>query len=87
MRTLKHFVYVTCFAFFGVVVQFLLRAFAEIFYLRLLARDFEHYSFGLSWEQMTLIHNVAAILLFLFGAYWGYTRGEYWWKKIYHEHK
>ena len=83
---MKHTIYLTAFTLLGILLQFLLHAGLEIWYIGLLLKDFPAYSLGLSWAQWYIIHHVGSILLFFAGALAGFGQGKYWWRKIYQEH-
>jgi len=80
---MKKIIYVFLFTFLGILVQFLIHALVEVWYIGLLLEDFPSYGLGFSWENWLMIHNVGAIILFLGGAILGFWQGKYWWKRIY----
>ena len=77
------YIYIAAFTIFGILLQFLMHAGIEIWYIGLLINDFQIYGLGLSWAQWLMIHHTASIFLFFGGAFFGYTQGQYWWKRIY----
>ena len=83
---MKRTFYIAAFTLLGVLLQFLLHALVEIWYIDLLLRDYPAYGFGLSWRQWVLIHDVGTVVLFLAGAWLGFRQGQHWWRKIYVEH-
>jgi len=80
---IKKKIYILLFTVLGILVQFLIHALVEIWYIGLLLKDFPSYGLGLSWDNWLMIHNVGAIILFLGGAILGFWQGKYWWKRIY----
>jgi len=64
---MKKIIYVFLFTFLGILVQFLIHALVEVWYIGLLLEDFPSYGLGFSWENWLMIHNVGAIILFLGG--------------------
>lgn len=80
---MKKTIYITAFTFLGVLLQFLLHAWVEIWYTNLLLKDFAAYGFGLSWQTWFAIHHILSILLLIAGLIFGYKSGQYWWKQIY----
>lgn len=77
------YIYIIAFALLGILLQFLVHAGIEIWYIGLLVSDFGRYSFGFTWAQWVMIHNVATVVLYIAGAVFGYWQGRYWWKRIY----
>ena len=80
---MKKRIYIILFTLLGLEIQFLVHAWIEIWYIDLLLRDFEKYSFGLSWRQWFLIHHVASAILLIAGIALGFWQGKYWWRRIY----
>jgi len=80
---MKRNIYILLFTFLGVLLQFLVHALVEIWYIGLLASNFSRYSFGLSWHQWYIIHHIATAILFAMGAVFGFWQGKFWWKRIY----
>lgn len=80
---MKHFIYVIAFVVLGVLLQFLIHAGLEIWYIRLLVGDFPRYGLGLSWKAWLMIHDVGSIILFVLGVAFGYWQGNYWWRRVY----
>ncbi|MDP3778590.1 MAG: hypothetical protein Q8R30_00900 [bacterium] len=77
------YIYITAFTILGILLQFLLHAGIEIWYVGLLLNDFATYGLGFTWEQWEMIHAVLAIIFLFGGALFGYLQGQYWWKRIY----
>ena len=82
---MKRTIYIISFTFLGILVQFLIHAFVETWYIGLLVKDFPTYSFGFSWENWYLIHYLFSVILFIGGALFGFWQGKFWWHKIYEE--
>ena len=80
---MKRCFYILLFVIFGVVLQFIVHAIIEIWYIGLLSRDFERYGLGLTWDQWVRIHHASAVILFLAGLGFGFWQGRFWWKKLY----
>lgn len=79
--------YIFSFTILGILLQLLIHALSEQWYIGLLISDFAKYSFGFSWSQWFLIHHVFTILLFIAGALFGFWQGKIWWKIIYEKNK
>lgn len=84
---MKRPVYIVAFTVLGILLQFVIHATIEIWYIGLLTRDFSKYSLGFSWSQWFIIHHVGAGILFLAGALFGFWQGKFWWRKIYEKEK
>jgi len=67
----------------GLLLQQILHAVIEIGYIFLLGRDYLKWSVGLSWETLMFIHHLFGLTLLTLGAWWGFSRGNYWWGQIY----
>lgn len=80
---MKKSVYIAACILLGILIQFLIHAFIEIWYIGLLLADFEQYGLGLTWEQWVTIHGVGTVLLLLVGGIIGVWHGQYWWKRMY----
>ena len=80
---MKKKIYIVFFIVLGVLLQLLLHAAIEIWYIGLLLRDFSKYSLGLSWNQWFLIHHLGAVILFITVILFGFWQGKFWWRKIY----
>ena len=79
----KRTTYIALFALLGIILSTLLHAVVEIFYIKLLFKDFDRWSLGFSWDVLLIIHGILAALLFLLGGWFGYRQGVYWWRVIY----
>jgi hypothetical protein len=80
---MKKTIYIILFTFLGILLQFLVHAGIEIWYIGLLTGNFSRYGFGLSWSQWFIIHHIATVILFLLGTLFGFLQGKYWWQRIY----
>lgn len=80
---MKKFTYIAAFVIFGFLLQLLLHAAIEIWYLNLLLSDFDRYSFGANWDTLLFVHDVLTILFFMGGIGFGYSQGKFWWYRIY----
>lgn len=80
---MKKKIYIGAFTFFGILLQLLIHALAEIWYIGLLLDNFQKYSLGLSWNQWFIIHHTGTVILFVVGALLGFWQGKFWWSKIY----
>ena len=69
----------------GILLQLLIHGLFENWYIGLLVRDFQAYSFGFSWESWFRIHYLGGVILFIAGALFGFSQGKFWWRKIYEE--
>jgi hypothetical protein len=75
--------YIALFTLLGVLLSFLIHGVVEIWYIGLLLSDFSRWGFGFAWSTWVMIHNVAAVVLFIAGLYAGFRHGQYWWRRIY----
>ena len=80
---MKKTIYIILFTFLGILVQFVIHALIEVWYINLLIRDFPKYSLGFTWYQWFTIHHVGSIILFVAGALIGFWQGRFWWRRIY----
>jgi len=80
---MKRKFYIAAFIFLGILLQFLVHAGIEIWYINLLLTDFQKYGFGLSWESWEMIHHGLLLVLLFCGGIFGFWQGKYWWKRIY----
>lgn len=80
---MKRSFYIMCTVVLGVLLQFLVHAFLEIWYLGLLEGDFGTYSLGFSWEQLIYIHHMLSGVLLIAGSVGGYKLGGIWWNIVY----
>lgn len=84
---MKRIFYISAFTLLGVLLQFIIHALVETWYISLLVSDFDSFGLGLSWRNWFLIHHIATAALFILGAGLGLWQGVFWWRKIYIEHK
>ena len=77
--------YIALFTFLGILLQLIIHALLEKWYIGLLISDFNTYGIGLSWSVWFFIHHIVAIFLFIGGALFGFWQGKYWWRVIYEE--
>ena len=87
LGTMKKIIYITAFTVLGVLVQFLLHALIEVWYIELLVRDFPAFGLGLSWDAWFVIHAVLTVFFLIGGASVGYFSGRKWWRIIYIEQR
>jgi len=80
---MKKKVYIILFTVFGILLQFLMHGFLEVWYVGLLISDFSKYDFGLSWSQWFLIHHAGTVVLLMGGILFGFWQGKFWWHKLY----
>ena len=80
---MKKRIYVAIFVLFGILLQFIIHSGIEILYINLLQNNFEAWNFGLSWDDLGRVHNIATVILLLLGMAAGFWAGKYFWKKIY----
>ena len=80
---MKRKFYIASFIFLGLLLQFIVHAAAEIWYIDLLTDDFARYGLGLSWSNWVMIHNILTPLLIIVGALFGYHQGKFWWRRLY----
>lgn len=82
---MKRVIYIAAFTFLGVLVQFIVHALIETWYIGLLLADFPRYGLGFTWETWERIHHVLSGVLLLAGALLGFSSGRFWWRRIYVE--
>ena len=80
---MKRRFYILCFIIVGFLLQLLVHALVEKWYISLLIKDFSTYGLGWSWDTWFSIHSVATVLLTIFGLVFGYWQGRYWWPRLY----
>ncbi|RJQ14518.1 hypothetical protein C4553_00375 [Candidatus Parcubacteria bacterium] len=73
---MKRKVYIGLFVIFALGVAFLFHMLLEISVIDLLARDFELFGLGLSWQDWFFIHKVAAVSLEILGFFGGIYFGK-----------
>ena len=64
---MKKIVYLITFVILGVILQFLIHAIVEIWYINLLVQDFTKYGLGLNWKQWFMIHRLGSVVLLIIG--------------------
>lgn len=79
----KRSFYISVFIVLGILLQFLIHAVVEIWYIDLLIQDFSKYNLGLSWNQWFLAHHIGSFVLLIAGTLLGLWQGKFWWKKKY----
>lgn len=82
---MKRIIYILSFTVLGVLLGFLLHAFAEMAYLSFLLSDFGRYGLGLTWGQWYAIHAGWTVLCLLVGIAFGLEQGLHWWRVLYVE--
>ncbi len=82
---MKRIFYISAFVFLGLLLQFLVHALVEIWYINLLLKDFAYYGFGWPWDTWYTIHDVGTWVLVVLGLVFGYSQGKHWWPKLYNE--
>lgn len=60
----------------GVMIQQLIHALLEIWYINLLIKNFNRYSLGLTWADWFIIHNIGSFILLFLGLWFGYKIGK-----------
>ena len=80
---MKKIIYVALFTFLGFLLQLILHAVFEQWYISLLLKDFETFGFGLSWDEWFLVHHFLSVLLAIAGMLLGFWQGRHWYKIIY----
>lgn len=84
-KIMKKYLYISLFTLLGILLQFIVHALVEIWYIGLLTSDFKTWGLGLDWNAWFLIHHIATIILLLLGAGLGLWSGIYFWKVVYIE--
>ena len=82
-KFMKRKLYIALFIVLGIILQFIIHAVVENWYIGFLVKDFAKYGLGLSWDTWFLIHHVATVILVIAGIIFGYFQGKYWWRRIY----
>jgi len=80
---MKKKIYILAFIFLGFQIQFLIHSFVEQNYIYFLLKDFDTFSFGMTWAEIYAVHHILTIFLLVAGVSLGYWQGKYWWKYIY----
>ena len=83
----KKFIYISLFVVLGILLQFILHAVLEIWYINLLTSNFAKYSLGFTWDEWYVVHHVFTAILVILGIIFGYFTGNYSWKKVYKKRK
>jgi len=81
----KKYIYITSFVFLGFLIQFFVHGSIEIAYSILLWREFALWSFGLSYDELWVVHHVLSVALLVLGIWLGYRSGKFWWKYLYQD--
>lgn len=81
--TVKRYVYIALFLVLGVLVQFMLHALIEIWYIGLLVSNFGRYGLGFTWHEWVMAHHIGSDILLVAGIIVGIQQGRYWWQRIY----
>jgi hypothetical protein len=84
---MKRIVYYLSFTLLGAMFGFFLHAMIEVLYIKMLLADFGTYGMGLSWSDWEMIHMVGVIVLVAGFSYWGFERGQHFWKVLYVDQK
>ncbi len=84
---MKKKIYIILFVSLGIILQFLIHALIEIWYIGLLISDFQKYSLGFSWPQWFLIHYIGTAVFFIAGVIFGLWQGKFWWHKLYEKNR
>ena len=84
---MKKIVYLITFVILGVILQFLIHAIVEIWYINLLVQDFTKYGLCLNWNQWSMIHRLGSVVLLIIGMAFGFWQGKFWWYRIYEQGK
>lgn len=81
---MKRSVYLIAFTVLGLLVQALVHALVEQWYISLLVSDFERYGFGWSWPTWFAIHHVLTVVFIVLGGGAGFLAGRFFWPRLYH---
>ena len=84
---MKKVFYISMCALLGVLVGFIAHALLEIPIIYLMVSDFDKYSFGLTWDQLMMVHWIYTATLLFIGLIAGLKLGFKWWQYIYVERK
>ncbi len=80
---MKKKIYIFLFSILGALVGFLAKGLVELKAIELLLFNFEKYSFGMSFENIVILHNAFSFLALFLGALVGFFQGKYWWRILY----
>jgi len=81
----KRLIYLAASMVLGFLLQLMIHAALEIWYINRLLDDFERWNFGFSWAELWQIHHVLALILAFLGVAAGYQLGVTWWRIVYIE--
>lgn len=84
---MKRKVYIFCFTVLGLLFGFLLHAFIEIWYIKMLIANYEGFGLGLSLESWFTIHSYFSVITAILGAWFGFRAGYKYWKILYVDQK
>ena len=82
---MKKYIYIGAFIFLGFLIQLFVHGSLEIAYSILLWREYDTWSFGLSYEEWWMVHHVVSAILLVLGLLFGYRSGTFWWKYLYQD--
>ncbi len=80
---MKKQIYLVSFMLLGVLVGFLLHALIEVWYIRLLVRNFDKFSLGFTWSAWQQFHDYGVIFLTLGFGGLGLFCGIHFWRILY----
>ena len=84
---MKRTFYIFCAMVLGFLLQLIIHASIESWYIGLLLSHFDMYGLGLSWEMWFVIHSVFTAVLGVSGIFLGYYAGIRWWHIVYVERR
>jgi len=87
MQKIKKGFYIFSCVILGILLSFILHALIVIPIIYVMIRDFEKYSFGLSWNGLMIVHGIFTVFLLVLGIILGIYLGFKWWKYIYVDRK
>ena len=79
----KKSLYIYLTGLLGVLLFLILHRIAAFAYLLLLYTDYAHFSFGLSFFDITVLDYFTLILVMLLGGWYGVWLGVYWYEAVY----
>ena len=82
---IKKLLYIISFTILGILLQFLIHAGLEIWYIGLLNKNFGVWGLGLNWTSWYTIHHIFTIMLLAAGIFFGFWQGQFWWKRLYEQ--
>jgi hypothetical protein len=80
---MKRSLYLFLCVLLGVLISTIVHGVIEKTYITLLLTDYDTWSFGLTWDLWSTIHNVITVLLLIVGAVGGLFVGKRWWNIVY----